>query len=89
MSSFKILSVESLNSVNFIDRLVELVNRYLRRLFGVLGSQEFVIDRLDFDDNAELWDIKLIRRVNRKTMRYGMSIDNHTGQLISFGRERR
>jgi len=89
LKGFKVLSVKNLNSVNYIDRLVELVNNYLRRLFGVLGSQEFVIDSFYHDDNAELWDIKLIRTVDRKTIRYEMSIDNHTGELVSFGRVRR
>lgn len=89
MRGFKVLSVESINSVNFIGRLVELANNYLRTLFGVLGSQEFTIDRFDYDDGAELWDIKLIRTVNGRRLSYEMSIDNHTGELASFGRARR
>lgn len=89
LRGFKVLSVESQNSVNFVGRLVELVNNYLRTFFGVLGSQEFTLDRFDYDDSAELWDIKLIRRVDRRNLRYEMTIDNHTGQLMSFGRDRR
>ncbi|HML02978.1 MAG TPA: hypothetical protein VK487_06355 [Candidatus Bathyarchaeia archaeon] len=86
---FKVHSVESLHSVDHIDRLVDIVNRYLRVLYGTLGSQEFSIDRFDFDDNAELWDIKLIRTVHGRKLNYEMSIDNDSGELYSFGRRRR
>jgi len=86
---FKVLSIESLDSVNFIGRLVQIVRNQLRILFGVMGSQEFMIDRFDYDDAAELWDIKLIRRVDGRNLRYEMSIDNHNGQVMSFGRDRR
>lgn len=89
MKGFRILSVESSNSVDFIGRLVQIARNHLRILFGVMGSQEFIIDRFDYDDAAELWDIKLIRRVDGRNLRYEMSIDNHTGQLMSFGRDRR
>ena len=89
MKGFRVLSAESLNSVNFIGRLVQIVRNHLRILFGVMGSQEFMIDRFDYDDLAELWDVKLIRRVNGRNLRYEISIDNHTGQIMSFGRERR
>ena len=89
MKGFRVLSVESSQSVNFIGRLVQIARNHLRILFGVMGSQEFIIDRFDYDDAAELWDIKLIRRVDGRNLRYEMSIDNHTGQVMSFGRDRR
>jgi hypothetical protein len=60
----------------------------MRSLFGIMGFQEFIIDRFDYDDNAELWDVKLLRTVNGKRILYEMTIDNHTGELISFGRDR-
>lgn len=88
MITFKIQSIKSEHSVNFIERLIELVNRYMRSLFGIMGFQEFIIDRFDYDDNAELWDVKLLRTVNGKRILYEMTIDNHTGELISFGRDR-
>jgi hypothetical protein len=81
--------VKSLHSVDHIERLVEIVNGYVRSLFGALGSGEFAIDRFDFDDDAEIWDVKLMRTVNGKRLNYEMSIDNHTGELLSFGRRRR
>jgi len=68
---------------------MELVNRYLKTLFGAWGRHEFTIDRFGYDDDAELWDLKLIRIINGRRIRYEMSIDNHTGELISFGRARR
>lgn len=89
MLSFKVRSVKSLHSVDHIDRLIEIVNGYIRSLFGTLGSQEFTIGRFDFDDDSEYWDVKLLRIVNGKKLKYEMSIDNHTGELHSFGRHRR
>lgn len=89
LREFKVQSIESLESVNFIERLMELVNHYLKTLFGAWGRHEFTIDRFDYDDEAELWDVKLIRIINGRLTRYELSIDNHTGELISFGRVRR
>jgi len=88
VKSFKVLSADSLHSVNFIDELVRIARAYLRRLFGTLGEREFTLDRIYYDDNAELWDIKLTRRINGRRFRYDMSIDNDTGWLHSFGRTR-
>jgi len=86
--SLKVNSVQKANSVNYIDRLVEIVQTTLRVLFGVLGSQEFTIEGFDFDNDAELWDVMLERRVNRKTIVYRMTIDNITGEMVSFHRRR-
>jgi hypothetical protein len=88
LEGFTVQSVESLTSVDHIERLVEIANHYLRTLFGALGRQEFMIERFDFDDGAELWDIRFVRTVNGRRMSYEMSIDNHTGELVSFGRRR-
>lgn len=89
MRSFRVLSADSLHSVNFPDELVRIVYRYLRIYFGTLGEREFTMDGFSHDTIAELWDIKLIRRIDGRTFRYDMSIDNNTGQLYSFRRTRR
>lgn len=86
--SLRVNSVQKTNSVNFVDRLVQIVRRELRVLFGVLGSQEFTIEGFDFDNDAELWDVMLERRVDRKTIVYRMTIDNTTGEIVSFHRRR-
>lgn len=80
----KLKSIQKANSVNYIDRLVEILERALITLFGVLGSREFTINGFTYDNSAELWDITLTRRINRKQLTYRMTIDNITGEMISF-----
>lgn len=82
----KVESVQRSNSVNFLDRLIEIVEEALRVLFGVLGSREFTIEGFDYDNDAEVWDVTLTRRINRKQLTYRMTIDNITGDVISFHR---
>jgi len=86
--SLRISSLQNTKSVNFVGRLVEIVQTALGTLFGVLGSQEFTIEGFDYDNDAELWDVTLERRVNRKTIIYRITIDNHTGEVVSFHRRR-
>lgn len=86
MDVLKVKSVQKTDSVNFIDRLIEIVEEVLRILFGVLGSREFTIEGFDYDNDVEIWDVTLTRRINRKRLTYRMTIDNITGDLISFHR---
>lgn len=84
--SLKVNSVWKTNSVNHVGMLIEIVERELTNLFGFLGSREFTIQGFGFDDDAELWDVTLERRINRKIILYRMTIDNDTGQLYGFYR---
>ena len=43
---------------------------------------EVISKQMRTHDAAELWDIKLIRTVNAKRIRYEMTIDNCTGELF-------
>jgi len=80
----KAKSIQSHNSVNFINRLIEIVDMQLLNLFGILGSREFTIDGFHFDNVAEMWDIMLTRQLNGNQSTYRMTIDNDTGELFSF-----
>lgn len=82
----KVSSIEKTNSVNFIDRLMEIVEASLRVLFGALGSREFTVEGFDYDDDAEVWDVTLERRINKKILIYRITIDNDSGDIVSFHR---
>lgn len=86
--SLRVNSVHKTNSVNFVGRLIEIVEAALRTLFGVLCSREFSIEGFDYDNDAEVWDVTLERRINRKMIIYRMTIDNDTGDIVSFHRRR-
>ncbi len=69
-----------------LDAIVELASTVIRELFGVLGSQEFVINDIKFKSNR--WIIVLTRKIDDLIINYEMVIDNDTGRVIRFRRRK-
>jgi len=63
---------------------VEITSDLIRRLFGSLGCQEFVIDDVRYVPEHEIWKIRLTRKITDTNVNYEVTIDNLTGRPTRF-----
>lgn len=63
---------------------MNIVSDLIRELFGPLGSQEFVIDDINYMPQHEIWRVRLSRRIEELNLKYEVTIDNRTGRPARF-----